>query len=86
MLCFGVAKHLIAVCYLLITNFNIYYLLCMTEYTLPSTSVYTAYHSPQIVYVILPNIDHIPSTHHYPPHYKKAQSIFAQVVAKWHKM
>ena len=28
-------------------------------YTHHSTSVYTAYHSPQIVYIILPSIDHM---------------------------
>jgi len=31
----------------------------MTEYTFPSTRVYTAYHSPQIEYIILPSINHM---------------------------
>ena len=37
----------------------------MTEYTLPSTSVHTAYHSPQIEYILLPIINHMDDVHYY---------------------
>lgn len=37
----------------------------MTEYTLSGTSVYTAYHSPQIVYVLLSSINHMGDAQYY---------------------